>query len=209
MKRGCIFGLLPEGSSVSWCHLSAAELTSRESTDAAARAGKLTLLRATLCRSAESANHDGQLALRFSAASARVVQPSHKLHYSATGLRSNGTPLVPDAALAAERPSDSSGGPCRVWFHYLYYRNMRRRTETTERSACPLCSLACCSFQGLQEHLLATHPGFVFSFSDSARCVCYECLKQAYSLTCGCLSPAVPFRRSMSIAYPMPPGVPR
>ena len=170
VKRGRIFGLVPEDSSVSWCRLPAAELTRRADTDTAARAGKLTLSRAMLCISADAVDLAGRLALRFAAATTRVAQPLQKLYFSATGLRSIDPPISPDAALASDRHADSSGVPCRVWFHYLYYRNMRRRTETSERSACPLCSLACCSFQGLQEHLMATHPGFVFSFSDPARC---------------------------------------
>ena len=170
VKRGCIFGLVPEGSNVSWCRLSAAEFMCRADPATAARAGKLTLSRATLCRSADRVDQADRLALRFSATSARLLQQLQKLHFSTTGLRTTDMPLLADAALTADRLTDASGTPCRVWYHYLYYRNLRRRTETTERSACSLCSLACCSFQGLQEQLLASHPGFMFSFSDPARC---------------------------------------
>jgi len=189
VKRGCIFGLIPEGSSVSWCRLSAAELMSCVDQDAAARAGKLTLSRSTLCRSTDPVYQDGRMALRFLTASTRLAQPSQKLHFSATGMRSTDTPLLLDAAPAGERLPDSNGMPCRVWFHYLYHRNMRRRTETTERSACSICSLACCSFQGLQEHLLATHPGFIFSFSDPARCEHPSFAQSKHSLTCAYRSP--------------------
>ena len=59
--------------------------------------------------------------------------------------------------------------PGRVWFHFLYHHSWRRRSEVTERHSCTFCLLACGTFQGLQQHLLASHDRFAYTFSDPAR----------------------------------------
>lgn len=170
MQADRIFGLVPEGSSVAWCRVPAEEFGRLADADAAARSarGKLALSNATLYRHA--ASPDGRLRLHFEEASARAQQPQRQLSYAVSGFRAVDTPPSPDPALAAERAFDAGGGPCRVWFHFLYDRNLRRRTEVTERSSCALCSLACCSFQGLQEHLQASHSQYAYTFSDPVRC---------------------------------------
>ncbi len=169
MQADRIFGLVPEGSSVAWCRVPAEDFGRLADADAAARSarGKLALSNATLYRHA--ASPDGRLRLHFEEASARPQQP-RQLSYAVSGFRAVNAPPSPDPALAAERALDAGGGPCRVWFHFLYDRSLRRRTEVTERSSCALCSLACRSFQGLQEHLQASHLQYAYTFSDPVRC---------------------------------------
>ena len=100
--------------------------------------------------------------LRFEQATANTGAPV--LHYAVTHTERADPPPSPDAQQADE----ASIG--RVWFHFLYHRNLRRRSEVTERSSCPFCTLECSSFQGLQEHLLASHDAFTYTFSDPVRC---------------------------------------
>ena len=166
-----IFGLVPEGSSVAWCRVPAEELLRPADTDAPTQAasGRLTLSNATL-RGCAPSQPDNRLQLRFEAAPMRPSQ-TWQLSYAASGFRTVDVPASPEPAMAAERALEVGGGPCRVWFHYLYDRNLRRRTEVTERSSCPWCTLACRSFQGLQDHLLASHSDLAYTFSDPVRCV--------------------------------------
>ena len=170
MQGDRIFGLGPEGSSVAWCQVPAEELSRLADPDTPARvvSGKLALSNARVYRSTATLP-DGRLHLRFEAA---PVRPAHtrQLSFAMSGFRAVGVPASPEPVLAAERALETGGGLCRVWFHYLYDRNLRRRTEVTERSSCPFCMMACCSFQGLQEHLLATHSHFAYTFSDPVRC---------------------------------------
>ena len=169
MQADRIFGLVPEGSSVAWCRVPADDFSRLADADTAVRSarGNLALSNATLFRHA--ASPDGRLRLHFEKASARPLQP-RQLSYTVSGFGAVDAPPSPDPALAAERALDASAGACRVWFHFLYDRSLRRRTEVTERSSCALCSLACCSFQGLQEHLQASHSQFAYTFSDPVRC---------------------------------------
>lgn len=192
-----MFALVPEGSSVAWCRVPSEDVSRQGDAVSASRAalGKLALARATLrcraeplqgvlrsCISMRSADAPScsvragglqHCLLRFEAASALSLQstpPPQQLHYSISGFRSANTPQ-PEPVLASESVSRPS--PVVVHFHCYYDTGMKRETLKTEGlggAVCLFCSMACCSFHGLQEHLRASHPHFAYTFSDPVRC---------------------------------------
>jgi hypothetical protein len=113
--------------------------------------------------------------LSFEALAADEAAPACSLHVAVSAVQRADPAPSPDGvhdrgAEPALGGRILSASPGRVWFHFLYHHNMRRRSEVTERFSCPFCLLACASFQGLQEHLQASHDKFSYTFSDPARC---------------------------------------
>ncbi|KAG2296892.1 hypothetical protein Bca52824_043561 [Brassica carinata] len=52
----------------------------------------------------------------------------------------------------------------RVAFNYRYYNNKLQKTEVTGDFTCPICSVKCASFKGLECHMPSTHDLFNFEF---------------------------------------------
>ncbi|XP_033142204.1 polycomb group protein EMBRYONIC FLOWER 2-like [Brassica rapa] len=51
-----------------------------------------------------------------------------------------------------------------VAFNYRYYNNKLQKTEVTGDFTCPICSVKCASFKGLECHMPSTHDLFNFEF---------------------------------------------